>query len=327
VPINLSYSAISTYLTCSEKYRLERVEKIPQEYAKTPLWFGSSIDSASSVIFNDKINDFFEYEEYSWDRAVRNFEHSLTYVRFNDKMIDTRYNKLVRYSKADFDLRLLQDEDLEKIRMRSLELEFEDFDKPTMEEFVEYCQGIKGEMDELDLLMYNYIGYHCLYRKGLLLLKAIKDWSDKNVKEVISTQRYFRITNEDGDNYSGLLDLEAILNDGKQYTIDLKTASNPKQQYPENCIDTSMQLHSYAEVGSKLVGYLVLGKSIRVKEPKVDLREVYGEVTDEMLDKSFDIIDNVMQDIKSGKFEKNRDGCFSFGPCPHMSRCFPRSKK
>lgn len=327
--VNLSYSAVSTYLSCGEKFRLERIEKVPTDLCRSPLFLGKSVDQASEVIFCDKINDFGQYQEYSEERLVKVFAHALTYVNFNNSIIDARYHPLVRYSKADLDLRLLEQEDIDKIVARSKELEFEDFDRETMEEFVSYIQGIKYGVDDLDQLLYNYIGYHCLYRKGLLLLKALKDWSDKNVKETISVQRYFEIVNENGDKYRGLLDLEAILyNREGIITLDLKTASNAVAQYPDNVIDTAMQLHSYAEVGSKNVGYVVLDKSIRVNEPKVRIREIYGYVTDDMLDKTFDIISNVLDNVKAGNFPKNPDSCFEWGSrCAHYNKCFPFGKK
>lgn len=328
MPINLSYSAVNLYLGCPEKFRLERIEKVPMDLCRSPLFFGSACDQASEVIFCDKINDFGQYEEYSEERLVKVFAHALTYVNFNNSIIDSRYHPLVRYSKADLDLRLLEQEDIDKIVARAKELEFADFDRKTMEEFVQFVQGIKYGVDDLDQLLYNYIGYHCLYRKGLLLLKALKDWSDKNVKETISVQRYFEIVNENGDKYRGLLDLEAILyNREGTITLDLKTASNAVAQYPDNVIDTAMQLHSYAEVGSKNVGYVVLDKSIRVNEPKVRIREVYGYVTEEMLEKTFDVIENVLYNVNAGNFPKNPDNCWSYGQsCQFYKNCFPNGK-
>lgn len=329
MPINLSYSAVSTYLTCAEKFRMERIEKVPMDLCRSPLTFGSAIDQASEVIFCDKINDFGQYEEYSEERLVKVFAHALTYVNFNNSIIDSRYHPLVRYSKADLDLRLLEQEDIDKIVARSKELEFEDFDRETMEEFVSYIQGIKYGVDDLDQLLYNYIGYHCLYRKGLLLLKALKDWSDKNVKETISVQRYFEIVNDNGDKYRGLLDLECTFYEREgSWIMDLKTASNPLAQYPDNIIEDASQLHSYAEVGSKNVGYIILGKNILVKEPKVKVREVYGYVTEEMLEKTFDKIQLVLDNVNAGKFPKSPDNCFQFGSrCQHYKSCFPQGKK
>lgn len=327
--INLSYSAVSTYLTCGEKFRRERIEKIPMDLCRSALFFGKSCDQASEVIFCDKINNFEHYQEYSWERLVKVFEHSLNYAEFNGKLIDTRYNLLVRYSKADLDLRLLQQEDIKKIVIRAEELGFTEFDANVIEEFTEFCQGIKYGLEDLDQLLYNYIGYHCLYRKGLLLLASLKDWSDRNVKETISIQRYFEIVNDNGDKYRGLLDLEAVLY-GKEgtFTLDLKTASNAVAQYPDNVIDTAMQLHSYAEVGSKNVGFIVLDKSIRVNEPRVRIREVYGRVTEEMLDRTFDKIQFVLDSVHAGNFSKNPENCFSFGAkCQHYSNCFPTGKK
>lgn len=319
--IKLSYSAVSTYLTCPYKFKLERIDKVPQDRAGSPLFFGTSIDQASGIIFNDKINDIVEYQEFDRERMKRVFYHSLTYANFNDTVINTSLSPLAKYSKADFDLRLLKEDDKVKIVERANQLQFE-LSQDDIVLFVEECQEKGKVLDTEELKLYNFIGHLCLYRKGKLMLDALKAWSDLNVKEVLSTQRYFRIANEEGDFYSGLLDLEAIMMDGKQWTIDLKTASNPKSQYPDNCIDDATQLHSYAEVSVRNVGYLVLGKSIRVKEPKVDLRTVCGKVTDEMIDKTFDKIDGVLQAVKREEFPKNFDACFQFGQkCVHWQRC------
>lgn len=308
---------------------MERIEKVPMDLCRSPLTFGSAIDQASEVIFCDKINDFGQYEEYSEERLVKVFTHALTYVNFNNSIIDSRYHPLVRYSKADLDLRLLEQDDIDKIVARAKELDFEDFDGNVIEEFTQFCQGIKYGLEDFDQLLYNYIGYHCLYRKGLLMLKALKEWSDKNVKETISVQRYFEIVNENGDKYRGLLDLEAILYDREgQWTIDLKTSANAKQSYPDNIIETAMQLHSYAEVGSKQIAYLVLDKNILVKEPRVKVREVYGYATEEMLEKTFDTIEKVLSNVNAGNFPKNPDACWGYGVrCSHYKNCFPNGKK
>lgn len=326
--IKLSYSAVSTYLSCGEKYRLERIEKIPMELANSPLWFGSSIDRASEVIFSDKINDLAQYQEYDRNKMLDVFVHALTYINFNDKMIDTRFNDKVRYSKNDLDIRLLDKEDINNIIIRSKELGFEELTRDDLAEFVEFCQGVKSGLDLEDQLLYNYIGHHCLLRKGILLLDALKDWSDKKLKEVISIQRYFRIVDHEGNAYSGLLDLEAILNDDdRRWVLDLKTASNAKAQYPDNIIDSSMQLAGYAEVSSKNAGYIVLDKNIRVREPRVHLREVYGEVSEELIEKTFDKIEFVLENVKAGIFEKNPDSCFQWGKCQHYTRCFGNRNK
>jgi hypothetical protein len=109
--------------------------------------------------------------------------------------------------------------------------------------------------------------------------------------------------------------------DGIRYTLDLKTAANAVAAYPNDCIETAKQLHIYSQESNINCGYVVIDKSIRKKEPKVRIRTVLGEITEEMLDNTFNIIDDVMVGIQKEEFPMNKDSCWSYGICSFYHLC------
>ena len=312
-PIKLSFSAVDDYLACSEMYRLKRIEGWSSELYNTPLWFGSAIDAASEIIFKTKMKDS-EKSNKTYQQA---FIDKITNSKYLKKDIYIPTSTKVKYSKADIQLELLTVEDKRQIKEYAKELGYD----IVVEKYVKYFQSQKDhENDETSL--YNFIAWHSLKNKGLMLLDLLNDWTQKEIKEVHSIQRKFVIENELGDTFTGLLDLEATLvKDNTKRTLDLKTATNPNTQYPDDCISTSMQLHGYSQDTQKEVGYIILDKSIRKREPRTRMKVILGEVTDEMLDETFDTIDEVLYNIKQGIFEKNTESCFRYGKCMYYDLC------
>lgn len=326
--IRLSYSAIEVYNTCSEKFRLERILKLVPTSIATPLFLGSAFDQASEVIFKAKMkgSDDKYLSVFSQDEMVANFHQALSVIDYQGDKINITKSTKVKYSKADVLPELLEPEDIEAINKYLIEKEIE---LDSIEEYVEYFKAKKERIEE-EVEIYNYIGWLCLYRKGLMMLDALKEWSDNNILEIKSIQNYFKIMNEENDTFSGLSDLEAILIDDPNtvVTIDLKTSSNPKQQYPDNCIETSKQLAIYSETtGNEKVGYLIVSKDIKKRKPRVQIRTVFGKIEAKQRDEVFEIIDNTLQNVKLGKFEKNTDACWQFGKCSMYDYCFKGDRR
>jgi hypothetical protein len=72
----LSYSALQSLLDCGERFRLERIEQVPQTKA---WWFigGSAFHTASEYLDRGDVTDVTEAWETAWDQAV---EHELAGV-------------------------------------------------------------------------------------------------------------------------------------------------------------------------------------------------------------------------------------------------------
>lgn len=321
--IKLSNSAINTYTDCGYKYKLNYVDRIRINYLKSSFIFGGAVDAAMEAILlnkKDKLNED-------------------PYLVFLDKMFESELNgekinlsnsSRCRYSKVDVQLELLDETDLSRLKERMDELGFDTADYSVEDFWNYYDESTKKKLalTDKDYLMFSYIAFLSLLQKGRLIIKELQKWSDKNVKEVVSTQKYVEVENEAGDILRGYLDFVVVLNNGKTTLLDLKTSSDPKRDYPDGCVQTSQQLAIYYDqINVDQAGYLVAGKKLKKKDPKVQIREVYGDISEDDLNVVFDKIDVVLSDIKEEKFEKNDKSCFNYGGCEYFSLCKKGSMK
>jgi hypothetical protein len=324
-PIYLSNSGINTYLDCGEKYRLHYLELIRMNYTKSSFTFGSAVDGAVEVMLQNFRGD--DYES-----PMDTFISILTNYDINGKTYTLPKTSYCRYAKSDVQVELLDEKQLAEItEYMEDELEF-DMTEYSVADFWKYYDEAtkrKADLTKQDFLAFAFIAWNCLISKGRMILPRLQDWVDENVVEVHSTQHEIRIENEHGDILRGYLDFVLTLKNGKKTLIDLKTSGNPKGDYPEGCVETSQQLHIYfQEVDAEEAGYLVAGKKIlKKKEPRVTIREVYGKISDEELDKTFDKVEKVLYDIKEEKFEKNLEGCWAYGGCQYREYCKKGSMK
>lgn len=322
-PIYLSNSAINTFTDCGYKYKLHYIDRIRTNYTSSSLLFGGAIDAAFEAMLNN-----FKGEE---------FEDP--YLIFTDKMFDTEINYEKRripktsnckYSKADVDLKLLDEKDLEEIAryMEELGYDMSDYSVKDFWEYYDESTKAKKTLKDKDFLVFGYIAFTSLIQKARLILPKLQEWIDDNVLEVHSTQEEIRIEDEDGNILRGYLDFIVTLKDGRKVLMDLKTSADPKRAYPEGCVEESQQLNIYfQEVEVDEAGYLVVGKKIKVRDPKVSLLEVYGKINEENLDKTFDKIQDVLYSIKNEEFDKNLDACWNYGGCQYWNLCKKGSMK
>lgn len=303
------------------KYKLQYINGLTTETFQSHFPFGLACDSASSVIFEAKLKD--DPIPFNQTRMVEAFLKNMNDYKHLGAIVEVPTNLLVRYSKGQVQLELLTQENADDIFAFAGEMNIE---LDSIEQFTIECQS-KKSLSENEQRLYNLICWHTFVVKGLLLLDELKKWSDENIKEVISIQRKFEITNAENDLFYGYMDIEAVMMDGSFRLLDLKTASNPETQYPNDIIDRAMQLHIYSQESSNLTGYIILDKKIRVREPRVRTKIILGEVTEEMLDKTFEEIDNAIGNIKAKKFERNKNECFRFGKCSYYDLCWKNNKK
>lgn len=324
-PLKTSYTKLDTYKSCPRKYKLQYKDYIISDYIPSPFFFGGSIDQASEVILADKMIGS-EKIPFDFTKMVEVFTKSMTEYKFQLEDIYLPTSPLVKYAKADIDLSLLDNDDLNEIELFIKEdIDFE-LDLDNLPNFMEATYPIlkkdRSKVSDSEKELYNFVAWLTLYNKGLLMLDALKEWVDENILEVYSCQRKFEIVNDEGDTLIGAIDIECMMKDGIKRTLDLKTASNASAQYPNNCTDTAMQLHIYSEVSVKDVGYVVIDKTVRKKEPRIRIRYVEGTLTEEMLDRTFEDIDNTMEQIKNDvEFPCNKDSCFRYGKCDFYGLC------
>jgi hypothetical protein len=244
---------------------------------------------------------------------------SMESVEINKEKISTGYTERLRYSKADFQPELLTELDITGI----YSMYGEDFDIKKFAEYMDDARRLKQEVPLEHTKIQNYMRHLCLLRKGEMIIPEMLSWVKENALKTISTQRPITISNESGDTFRGFLDAIIDTKDHGTILYDLKTSASPTQDYPEGCADLSPQLSIYAqETGVYDVGYLIFDKNIRKKDPRVRIREVYGKITEQQLDKTFEDIDNAVKDIKAGNFPRNLESCNKYGGCPYAGYCF-----
>lgn len=213
------------------------------------------------------------------NKAKEAFETTWTKQKVNGKEVDLRTSNLIKYSKADNDESLLP----------------EKFDTKIIPQ------------------------WEIMRQKGLMLLEAYNNEIIPKVKKVHEVQKYFSLPNKSGDEIIGFLDLLCEWEDGRLLIMDNKTSS---KKYADDKIETEGgQLALYKEAfGRKYpidgVGYIVLEKGIRKKEPRTRIQVLTGDVPEELTEKTFDEFKQVLYGIRMGHFHSNHPVCNTyFGDC------------
>lgn len=161
----------------------------------------------------------------------------------------------------------------------------------------------------------------CMQVKGEMLIKAFQEEVLPNIKNVITTQEKINITNDDGDNIIGFADLIAELYDKGNYLMDVKTSA---KAYANDAVvegDKAPQIALYfEELQDKYelngAGFYVLEKGIRKREPRTRVQTLFGNPTEEMIEKTFDEFQEVLYGIRMGQFHSNHPACNTyFGDC------------
>lgn len=323
-----SHSAINTYKDCPRKYKLHYIDRIRPVWAPSYFIFGSALDSAAEYLLEN-------FDNFDQGKYYQTFKDALTKYSINGEEIDTSDSMLVRYSKSDCQIELLTDLQVQKITNRGSKL----YDNFTIKQFINDYYALKKQqradkkakkdavpIDKDMQLLYNYISYNCLLRKGVeFILPTFEKWAFENVKEVHGVQFKIKITNEYGDSFIGYGDFEVTLNSGKRVVFDFKTTSNLEQQYHAKSADESVQLGIYSqERDNPNVAYIAFDKNIRKRTPRLRWKVVEGTITEDHLDNVFEEIQDVMTQLKDDtEFKKAEDKsiCYNFAGCKYYNYC------
>lgn len=158
--------------------------------------------------------------------------------------------------------------------------------------------------------------WHCLQKKGHILIEEYFNQALPKLEKVLAVQKTISLKNEIGDEFTGVIDFIAQI-DGKIWIVDNKSSSI---KYAKDAVGESGQLATYFEAMKdeyELSGglYIVIPKNLRKKKkPVVEIEFVFGEIREQLIEKTFNDYDNVLNGIKTGKFEctrSQRDGCCS----------------
>ena len=324
--VRISHSAKEKYIECGEKWRLHYQEKLRSPILNSPLWGGGAFDDAASAMLLRLKKDLTEEEKALTAQDPRRvLVNSMTYTNHNGEKVFIPTYRFTKYSKADFDVSLLESEDFKLINDMEICNEYEDFNRETAQGFVEFCRNeikTKYKLDANDQMVFNLINWYAFKNKLLYLLDRYEEDVMPKIQEVFSVQR--KVELESGEHtLIGYIDFEATWKDepDKVYTCDNKLSS--KAYYQSN-IDEAEQLATYCEfTGNDNGCYVNTEKVLRKREPKHRIQIIRGDITEELYEKTFDNFGEVVHNIEEGIFEKNMEGgCFSYGQrCIYYNTC------
>lgn len=356
--IKLSHSAKDTFLQCPKKYDLHYNQKIRPTYEGSALFFGNAVDEALNVLLLAKKKRLTKEEtELAQKDVYEVFDEYFKEKKIAREMVDLRTDLRANYYKSDFDSDLLALEDektlAEYMKVHGYEEACPEKLRNALFSSVEES-GYQG-LDLIDRSFLNYCTWLSMRRKGHMMIEAYERDLMPKIQEVLSIQRYVYIEG-DGVTVRGLIDFEAILDDGKKYTIDNKTSSRP---YKADSVETSPQLATYNYVTQyQNAAYFVMIKKpqkIKVKtcqkcgtvtegrektckvggkdrcggefdvaiRTQIRTQGVRGTISEELEDQTLREFEEVTDMIEAGDFPENREGdCFHFGQkCPYYRLC------
>lgn len=271
--INLSYSAAQKYLSSPFSYFAHYFLRLRPEKTGSALIFGSALDEG----FNSLLEDKRDGKEPSLEKAIAAFDASF----------GKHKTAQIKYSKADFDEHLIEDDELMHLDAQS------------------------GPWTSLS-------------RKGHILIDEYNKQVMPRLEKVILVQHRIDVKNSVGDAFTGIIDLVAQI-DGKVYVIDNKSTSKP---YTATSANESPQLATYFEAvreecGAHGVAYITVPKNLRKKKlPVVDISIIFGETSEELINKTYTEYDEALTGIRQGKFPCTPEKCCAaFWGCDYKRYC------
>lgn len=343
----LSHSAVTQFLECGEKYRLQRVERLRSTKMGSALFFGTSVDKAIEVLLKGG----------NRDASIQMFMDQWTGQEINGTLEDLHISDKVIYTQGDLDIELLSKDQREELEA-AYGFEWQhilDIACATRK-----AEGIDSVPEGAANLL-RHASWLCMVQKGLLMIEEFETEVLPKLR-VLDTQKQITLSNGE-DSVTGFIDLIAYY-DGlsKPVVFDLKTTS---VYYKQDSVVTSQQLALYTHAVSefysdtRLAGFITLNKRIQKIRTKIckscgadgsstkhrscnkniDGKRCDGEFTvttkfkakseviiSEMphsMDESvLDNFDLVNEKIKRGEFERNEASCVGiFGKCAYYSYC------
>ena len=147
----LSYSKVSSYNLCGERYRLSYVEGLQAKQARASLSFGGAFDKAGNVLL----------ETRDLAKALVEFDKQWNFQWVNGKYIALKSYADIVYADADFDADLVTLTEEQEAWIKQFKI-----DKKSKKWF---------EIDEEARSKYNSFCWESLRAKGVILLTSYHD--------------------------------------------------------------------------------------------------------------------------------------------------------
>lgn len=315
----LSYSSISTFEECSEKWRLKYIDKYRSTEINSPLFFGSALDASFEYLLLGKKHELTEDElTLLTTKSVYDVFDLAMNVQDGNTLPD---NPNCVYFASDFDPDLLTIANL-------AELKKYDGDITDYFLFFSQCRELikaKKSLPLADQRLHNLMCWMSLYNKGIMMIDQYKQDIIPQIREVYAIQKNVLMENASGDLVRGKIDFVCSFEDdpNTKYIVDNKTSSEP---YAADSVANSLQLAIYCESEKiDMAAYVVAEKKLRKKDPRVRVNIIKGKVSEESFNAAFDKIDKTLYNIHEGNFfKKNSDReCYSFGrKCEFYKLCW-----
>lgn len=266
----LSHSALNKYLTCGRLYENHYLKRLRGKTTSGALLVGSAMDKALNKMLEDKV---YYYENL--DEVLEVFDKEFNFGYINGKYTALSKSENIVYAKRDFDIDLLNDQDLKNYNQLRIDISL-----GTGDDICENVGEIKEDIDWIldqkeekgwenlsnnNKQLYNYANWLSMRRKSHLMLKAYQKQVLPKIKQVLAVQKHMLLTGKTGDDIECYIDLIVEWEDGKRYVIDNKTSY---MQYEQDSPSKSPQLilYNYAanKEGFKLdgAGFIVMYKMI-----------------------------------------------------------------
>lgn len=253
----LSHSAVSKFQECPTAYKFHYIDKLRSKTQSAALLFGSAVDQALTTLVKP-----------SDKTAEEVFTHYWTFQQVNKKDTFLATCTEIVYAESDYDKDLLTQEDINKLKDKySLQDPVEEVNKIYKEK--EY-EGFTGLPEDRKLIL-NHANWLSLHRKGIIMIETVRKEILPNIIEVLGTQEYTSLKNQNGDEVVAYADLICRY---KGYDVpivlDWKTSSI---EYKESSVLTSPQLtlyvHSlYEKFKTRKAGFIVINKRINKNKTK-----------------------------------------------------------
>ena len=317
--IKLSHSKAQKYLFCPKQYELHYEQKIRSRILGSPLFFGLACDEAINRLLLDlKDGNLTEEEEGTIEKTpLELFDFHMKNANINGKDIKILDYPHIQFSKADFDISLLSDDDIVELG------EDRKYWTDLVSWYYTELRSKNPKITEEETVEFNRINWLSLYRKGEMIIEKYKEEILPQIDKVYAIQKPVSLPNEDGHEIIGFIDfICSFKNDPEvKYIVDNKSSS---KAYKMSDLEESEQLHTYAESeGLDHIAYIVYEKNIRKREPRVRINILKGKINEEIMEVVFDNYEKVLYGISQKDFKPNfQSGCFQFGrTCAYYGIC------
>jgi len=245
-------------MDCPTKWKYHYVDRLRSKTQHAALAFGSAVDAAITSLLKQSEKNPEDIFAYFW--RFQEINGKQTYLPSSTNIV---------YANSDYDEELLLEEDIFKLKEEfKLENPLAEVQKIYSEK--DYL-GFDGLPEERKKIL-NYANWLSLYRKGLLMVQAVREEVMPKIKKMHGAQVYCKLENDVGDLIVGYADMVAEW-EGYDEPIIFAFKTSAKD-YAIDSVLTSPQLTLYVHSlsnnysNTRRAGYIVLNKNVRKNRTK-----------------------------------------------------------